>query len=430
MMRREAERQLRRGEPWRAMALSEGLEPTTRDAVLAVAETQLALLGILCSDAAQGCSPAAMRDEAARVMGEPWTKERERAMTVQRPARIEAEPACGWGPEALTSGPETALGMLVGLGGRAPKKEEARALARRLVEESEGDLTMGCQVHLRVELLVQLLADLDLQRMSERMTQSTVQRSAATLETKAELALASRLGERAWEFTRAAAAEAADPGEVYRRAAERGRRWGVRDYELSARLRLTALEPESRSGDQARAVLAIRFADLFRSDLLKGDWEVAVEAWRHDFELHLARWPLEARWGESRRLALELWERAPMDEKERAQWKRELEALFGTSSVAAISALPPEPGADLMLGRVAPTVLQSEVGRMTVGGSARRQAAFGEVLASLAESGRYTAHQGLVELFVLGGTALSESGEPRPLLEHKEDAWRLAFGLR
>jgi hypothetical protein len=413
----EGRRQLRLGRPWRALALAEFTGREARDALRAAAETQLALAMAWCGDELDACEMGQELQLVERVMGGTWVETRQRSLVARRPARAGVRDGC-----------LPAAADLSGNAGHAPARlfraltadvetQEAPELSRALADEIEAELSLGCGALMRVELLHRLLADLPIRALNEYLTQAPVERSSAALETKAALALAGGLHERAWELTRAAAGDSPDPVRIMERAARRGRVWGEREYELAARTRILELDATRRWGWQARAILRLRFADLEASKLLTRGYGVAVEAWQADFLRHVEAFVPARRDAEVRALVLEIWQDAPQEEGRRALWRGGLEALFGEERVSVALDLP----ADAEEG--------SLLGASVAGAEGRRAAALVSLVQASEEGGGHDRRARLVGVLLEGGSAVDEEGEATRLLPRDDLAWRLAFDL-
>jgi hypothetical protein len=306
----EVRHALARGKPWIALALAQLADGDARRVFEVVIGSMLDLLDVTCG---AGCT-AGERIIVERVVEQhhealglalpaerSWSEDASaRARLAARSDAPQPNPArsCVSSRALVGARAEGSLAALVErtlLEGMEPSPAELAAVVER-------DLTRMCSTELAVALLARAGHTLAAETLSDRYAMLPDASAARVLALEGDLALLAGETGRARERWTAAAAESADPRDVWRRAALLSDERGARHLMLEALRELERLADARQATTIRRALLIEQLAEI---DVVVGGL-AALESAEKAVREHLGRLPESLRWHERQTILLHL----------------------------------------------------------------------------------------------------------------------------
>jgi hypothetical protein len=304
----EVRRQLALGRPWQALALAEVVPGPLLDEVLPAIASAIGLVraaGLVEADEAD-------RNVVWRSLGDAWFEqwdprleaalggldlseadESEHQHGVHRCPSLGSwlEPDADEQLRRVGLDPERSRAALSAAFAQLGAPTTGVALARAL----ESDVALSCSAPL-VPLLSAGPHALALAELDERLTHAPGLGASMQLQLHAEVALAHGEQSRANLLTVGAAAQTADPRQLWARAAIAGRTHGAREYTLEA-LRQVVLHGDGLGDISARRELMLmRLRDVDVDEVLRSGDVNASEALAEQLRVHVAEAPDPHRW--------------------------------------------------------------------------------------------------------------------------------------
>jgi hypothetical protein len=334
----EVRRQLALGRPWQALALAEAVQGPLLDEMLPSITSAIGLLR------AAGLAEAneADRNVVWRSLGdawfERWDPRLEAALGGLDLSDGDAPPEDRHGLSrcpSLGSWLDPAAADQLRDVGLDPARSEAALTAAftdlgaaqtgiELARALESDLALSCSAPL-VSLLSAGPHALALANLDERLIHAPGLAASMQLQLHAEIALANGQQSRANLLTLGAAAQTADPRDLWARAAVAGRTYQAREYTIEA-LRQVLLHSD-RLHDVAarRELMLMRLRDVDVDEVLRSGDANAAQALREQLRVHVAEAASPRRWSLVEQL---LWTLAAEPRADALAWALLLDAVL------------------------------------------------------------------------------------------------------
>ncbi|MDC0671153.1 hypothetical protein [Nannocystis radixulma] len=309
----EARHELGAGRPWAALALATVVRGAPTDDVVRAAGSAIVLERAACGER---CGDADDRAAVLQIFGETWLLEQERRATESAFARAPAAPrgaACPLLAESLAPDASGSLAQTL----RLARKEGlgAPGLGDALRRTIEADLTLDCAGRVAVPLMYAADTRVAAEALADSLAHVPQEIAAGQLALQSELALVLGRRDHADQLAQAAAAAAAEPREVWRRATRMAQWIDARHYELLALRQQLLHGVDGDEADEVRLGLAVRAVRDGNDAWAPRHSEAGREALIRGVESYFAEVPPARRWHAREELALTLAEYAWTDEE-------------------------------------------------------------------------------------------------------------------
>ncbi|WP_224195060.1 hypothetical protein [Nannocystis pusilla] len=309
----EARHELGAGRPWAALALATVVRGAPTDDVVRAAGSAIVLERAACGER---CGDADDRAAVLQIFGETWLLEQERRATESAFARAPAAPrgaACPLLAESLAPDASGSLAQAL----RLARKEGlgAPGLGDALRGTIEADLTLDCAGRVAVPLMYAADTRIAAEALVDSLAHVPQEIAAGQLALQSELALVLGRRDHADQLVQAAAAAAAEPRAVWRRATRMAQWIDARHYELLALRQQLLHGVDGDEADEVRLRLAVRAVRDGNDAWAPRHSEAGREALIRGVESYFAEVPPARRWHAREELALALAEYAWTDEE-------------------------------------------------------------------------------------------------------------------
>ncbi|MCY1062966.1 hypothetical protein [Nannocystis sp. SCPEA4] len=309
----EARHELGAGRPWAALALATVVRGAPTDDVVRAAGSAIVLERAACGER---CGDADDRAAVLQIFGETWLLEQERRATESAFARAPAAPrgaACPLLAESLAADASGSLAQTLRLARR--EGLGAPGLGDALRGTVEADLTLDCAGRVAVPLMYAADTRVAAEALADSLAHVPQEIAAGQLALQSELALVLGRRDHADQLAQAAAAAAADPRAVWRRATRMAQWIDARHYELLALRQQLLHGVDGDEADEVRLRLAVRAVRDGNDAWAPRHSEAGREALIRGVESYFAEVPPARRWHAREELALTLAEYAWTDEE-------------------------------------------------------------------------------------------------------------------